>query len=344
MLKKTLLLLSITFVASVIAVGVMQWQRWHAQALPVSETTIIEVESGTPLNRLAERLEAECVIEHAWDLKLLARIQSATASIQAGEYAIEPGMTLAILLDQLVRGAVRLHSLTIVEGMSFRQLQQAVRAHEALRHTLNDDDGYAAAVMAAIGHEGEHPEGRFLPETWHFPRGMTDVEFYRRAADALDTVLQQAWENRAADLPYDDAYDALIMASIIEKETAVPDERNEIAGVFVRRLKRNMRLQTDPTVIYGLGESYTGDIRYRDLRTDTPYNTYTRSGLPPTPIAMPGRASIEAAMHPAEGDTLYFVATEGGRHHFSTTLEEHNRMVRKYQMTRRPLDNDKEDN
>lgn len=340
MLKRILALLLVSMIAAILAGAWMQWQRWHVDPLPLDETSLVEVRPGTSLSRLANRLADDGVIEHAWDLKLLARLDGTAARVQAGEYRIKRGMTLADLLQMMVRGDVVLYSLTIIEGMTFKQLKAAVDARGALEHELSEADG--AAVMAAIGREGGHPEGRFLPETYNFPRGMSDTEFYRRAADALDTVLAAEWENRAPDLPYDESYEALIMASIIEKETAIPDEREEIAGVFVRRLQRGMRLQTDPTVIYGLGDSYTGDIRYRDLRTDTPYNTYTRGGLPPTPIAMPGEASIAAALNPAEGDALYFVATEGGRHHFSATLEEHNRMVRKYQMKRRALDDDPE--
>ena len=340
MLKKLLTLLVLSIAAAAVAYGWMQWQGWHSEPLPLEESVVIQVQPGTALSQLAERLAANGIIESATDLKILARLEDSAARIKAGEYRIEPGTTLAGLLDELVGGDVLLHSLTIIEGMTFRQLQAVVNAHPALAHELDELDG--AGVMAAIGREGLHPEGRFLPETYHFPRGMTDTEFYRRAASELERVLERAWNNRDENLPYDNAYDALIMASIIEKETAVAEEREEIAGVFVRRLKKGMRLQTDPTVIYGLGGDYTGDITYRNLRTDTPYNTYTRGGLPPTPIAMPGEASILAAVQPAEGDALYFVATEDGRHHFSATLEEHNRMVRKYQMRRRPLEDGKD--
>ncbi|MDX1443663.1 MAG: endolytic transglycosylase MltG [Gammaproteobacteria bacterium] len=336
MLKKLVLLLVFSISAALVAYGWMQWHRWHEAPLPIDETTVVQVAPGTALSRLAERLASDGIIESDMDLKILARLEEKAARIQAGEYRVEPGTTLAGLLDMMVSGEVLLHSLTIVEGMNFRELQQRVNAHGALAHELSEADG--AAVMAAIGKPDMHPEGRFLPETYHFPRGLTDTEFYRRAAKALDEILAIEWENREDDLPYDSPYDALIMASIIEKETAIPEERDEIAGVFVRRLEKGMRLQTDPTVIYGLGEDYTGDITYRNLRTDTPYNTYTRGGLPPTPIAMPGVDAIHAAMHPAEGDSLYFVATEGGRHHFSSTLEEHNRMVRKWQSRRKPLD------
>ena len=188
--------------------------------------------------------------------------------------------------------------------------------------------------MARHGHPDEHPEGRFLPETYQFPRGSTDLEFLRRAYLGMEQALAEAWERRAKDLPLDSPYEALILASIVEKETGLASERARIAGVFVRRLKRGMRLQTDPTVIYGLGEGFDGNLRRKDLRTDTAYNTYTRQGLPPTPICLPGLDAIEAVLHPDEGNSLYFVARGDGSHEFSDTLKAHNRAVRKYQLKR----------
>jgi UPF0755 protein len=221
----------------------------------------------------------------------------------------------------------------VVEGWTFQQLLDALRENEAIRQTLTDRDG--AAIMAQLGKPDLHPEGQFAPDTYRFPRGTSDLEFLRRAHNTLQEWLDSAWRERAEDLPYDSAYDALIMASIIEKETGLASEREAIAGVFVRRLKRTMRLQTDPTVIYGMGSAYNGNIRRADLRRDTPYNTYTRHGLPPTPIALPGRESLHAALHPAEGDALYFVAKGDGSHQFSATLEEHLDAVRLYQLRRR---------
>ena len=234
------------------------------------------------------------------------------------------------LLDDLVAGKVIQYALTIPEGLTFRQIMQLLRQQPELRHTLADDS--PAAVMQAIGEPGQSPEGRFYPDTYHFPRGTTDVQFLRRAYRTMAGVLQQEWQARDTGLPYKTPYDALIMASIIEKETAVPAERERIAGVFVRRLEKGMRLQTDPTVIYALGQSYDGNIHRRDLSLDSPYNTYRHAGLPPTPIAAPGRDSIDAALHPAPGEELYFVARGDGSHEFSRTLEEHNRAVARYQL------------
>ena len=207
---------------------------------------------------------------------------------------------------------------------------QAVQKNEVLEHTLAQaDEDY---VMAQLDHKGEMAEGRFFPDTYHFPRGTTDVEFLKRAYDTMVRVMEEEWEVRDGGLPYKSSYEALIMASIIEKETSIPDERYKIAGVFVRRLQQGMMLQTDPTVIYAIGRNFDGDIRNRDLTIDSPFNTYTSKGLPPTPIAAPGRASINAALHPEAGTALYFVAMGDGHHHFSDTLAEHNKAVAKYQL------------
>ncbi len=233
------------------------------------------------------------------------------------------------MLDRIVAGRVIQYPLTIVEGWTFRQLRQALAAHPQLTQTLAGLSD--AEIMARLGRPGAHPEGWFLPDTYHFPKGFTDEAFLRRALTAMEQRLTQVWERRAPDTPLNDPYQALVLASIIEKETGVAAERAEIAGVFARRLRLGMRLQTDPTVIYGLGEAFDGNLRRRDLEADTPYNTYTRPGLPPTPIALPGLAALEAAAQPAAGDALYFVADGQGGHVFSRTLEEHHRAVRRYQ-------------
>ena len=212
-------------------------------------------------------------------------------------------------------------------------MMEAVRHHPKIQQTL---EGLSdAEIMDRLGHPDENPEGRFFPDTYHFPRGTTDVVFLQRAYATMARRLDEAWRQRAPDLPLKTPYQALILASIIEKETGLPEERPAIAGVFIRRLRKGMRLQTDPTVIYGLGESCDGELRRRDLRRDTPYNTYVHKGLTPTPIALPGAGSLRAAVNPAPGDALYFVATGNGGHVFSNTLKEHNRAVRKYQLRRR---------
>lgn len=269
------------------------------------------------------RRAREYFIAYAW-------WQGATAEVKSGEYQIRPAATPRALLAQLVAGRTVRHALTIIEGWTFAELRAAVAAADAIRHTLAGADN--AAVMAAIGAPGQHPEGRFLPDTYFFPRGTTDVAFLRRAYEAMARTLETQWGAREKGLALDSRYEALILASIVEKETAVPEERARVAGVFLRRLRLGMRLQTDPTVIYGL-EEFDGNLRRADLLADGPYNTYTRPGLPPTPIALPGAAAIHASLHPAEGDALYFVARGDGSHAFSATYAEHKKAVHEYQLT-----------
>jgi UPF0755 protein len=304
-------------------------KQLHAP-MTVSARTTLLVQPGTSLTAVSRQLAANGWLSRAWYLSLAGRWQGVATQIKAGEYAIEPGMTPLQLLDNLVQGKVIQYSLTIPEGLTFSQIMQLVETHPELRHTL--PDSRPDTVMRAIGETGQSPEGRFYPDTYHFPRGTTDVQFLRRAYQTMAEVLAHEWQGRDTGLPYKKPYDALIMASIIEKETAIPAERGRIAGVFVRRLQRGMRLQTDPTVIYALGEHYDGNIHKRDLSLNSPYNTYLHAGLPPTPIAAPGRESISAALHPDPGNELYFVARGDGSHHFSSTLQEHNRAVAKYQL------------
>lgn len=309
----------------------MEYRLFTENPLAVPEGGVtVMVEPGSSLAAVAADLRRRGLIDHPRFFVWMARLRGQATAIQAGEYRIGPGLTPPRLLAKMAAGEVVQHGLTLVEGWTFRQMLAAVRGHAELEHTL--DGASAEEVMARIGHPDEHPEGRFLPDTYHFPRGTTDVAFLQRAYRAMEAALAQVWEERAEGLPYEGPYEALIMASIVEKETAVPAERGRIAGVFVRRLEKGMRLQTDPTVIYGLGQEFDGNIRRRDLRRDTPYNTYVHSGLPPTPIAMPSIESIQAALHPAPGDALYFVSKGDGSHHFSATLEEHNRAVRRYQL------------
>ena len=251
--------------------------------------------------------------------------------VKAGQYRLAPGITALSLLDMIVAGKVTRHALTIPEGWTFRQIMVALHDHPHITRVLASAD--PQRVMAEIGYPGYAAEGRFFPDTYHFPAGTTDVDFLRRAFRQMEAVLNEEWALRAAGLPYRSPYQALIMASLVEKETAVADERGRIAGVFVRRLERNMKLQTDPTVIYAMGDSFDGDIRHKDLDIDSPFNTYRHRGLPPAPIAAAGRASIRAALQPEPGEALYFVATgENGRHHFSRTLAEHNKAVARYQL------------
>jgi UPF0755 protein len=307
------------------------FQRYLRQPMELAgRVYTLEVAPGASLTAVARRLAAEGALSHPVVWALYGRLSGAAAQIKAGEYDIASGTTPRTLLQQLVEGRVKLHAVTILEGWTTQEALRAVRSHTAIRHTLVSDDPKEIAL--ALGLPGDHPEGWFFPDTYHFPRGTTDREILTRAHQLMQVRLTEAWEGRQTDLPLKSAYEALILASIVEKETALDRERPQIAGVFIRRLQRGMKLQTDPTVIYGLGEAFDGDLTRRHLERDSPYNTYTRTGLPPTPIAMPGESSLLAAVHPDESDALFFVAsgTEDGSHIFSATLKEHNAALKKY--------------
>ncbi|MCB1823700.1 MAG: endolytic transglycosylase MltG [Candidatus Competibacteraceae bacterium] len=295
---------------------------------------VLDVKPGMGIGAIARELRRRPGLSRPpLYLEAYARLGGLAHRLKTGEYALSPDTTPRDLLERIVAGRVIQYPLTVVEGWTFRQLRRALTAHPKIGQTLreaSDDE-----IMARLGRPGRHPEGWFLPDTYHFPAGFTDEAFLRRALAAMERRLAQAWSGRAADLPLDDPYQALILASIIEKETGVAAERPVIAGVFARRLRKGMLLQTDPTVIYGLGMAFDGNLRRRDLEDDTPYNTYTHKGLPPTPIALPGADALEAAVHPADGDTLYFVADGQGGHVFSKTLNEHNQAVRRHQLRER---------
>ena len=329
-------LLGYTIIAASIGAG-WAWAKYELYLdtpLYVGDRVIYyTVDAGSSVKRIARELSEARVIRQPRFFEWFARLEGQAHRIHSGEYEILGSMTPRDLLADMVSGNVVQYPMTIVEGWSFKQLRSFLAQHDALEHTITDLSD--AEVMAKIGYADEHAEGRFLPDTYHFPRGTKDTEFLKRAYLAMSEVLAEQWQGRDNGLPVKSPYEALILASIIEKETAVPAERPEIAGVFVRRLQKKMRLQTDPTVIYGMGEQYKGNIRRKDLRTDTPYNTYTRHGLPPTPIAMPSAAAIQAALQPKPGKTLYFVSKGNGEHYFSTTLAEHNQAVVKYQLNGR---------
>jgi UPF0755 protein len=288
----------------------------------------ITIEPGSSLAQIADKLAADGVLHEPAVFSLYGHFTGTATRIKAGEFDIVRGSTPIDLIELLVSGNVVQYGFTIVEGWRFSEMLAALREHEAVELTGLSADN----VMDLLERPGVHPEGQFLPDTYHFPRGTTDLAVLARAHAALRSALDTAWQARSSNVAVSTAYEALILASIIEKETGLADERRQISGVFSRRLRRGIRLQADPTVIYGLGESWDGDIRSTDLKTDNPYNTYTRAGLPPTPIALPGRAAIEAAVDPAPGDSLYFVATgePDKSHYFSATLEEHNAAVRRY--------------
>jgi len=309
------------------------YNRFMNTALNINadSTVRIDVTPGRSIKSIANELASTEVIVRPQYLSWVARLSGQARRIQAGEYAVTSGTSYKQFLNMLVEGRVVQYSFTIIEGWNVAQVLQEVKSNQYLKHTL--DSVTATQLMKRLGLPADlHAEGWLFPDTYYFVRGESDVNVLLRAQKAMQKNLNKAWKNRESGLPYDTPYDALIMASIIEKETGKGDERTQIAGVFVRRLRKGMRLQTDPTVIYGIGEKYDGNIRRRDLRKDTPYNTYTRKGLPPTPIAMPGLAAIEAALHPEKGDTLYFVAKGDGSHVFSSTLQQHNEAVIKYQL------------
>jgi len=313
------------------------WQSYNqfvSTPVTLSQNNIeFKIASGSSLTRVANSLAAQGIISDVQLFLYMIKFDDQKASIQAGEYILEAGMTPKDIYKRFVDGKVKQYPFTIVEGWSFKQLIVALGANQHLEHQLANKTHQE--IMISIGHIGEHPEGRFLPDTYHFPAGSTDKLFLKRAYDAMAKVLKNEWENRQTGLPYKTAYEALIMASIVEKETGVAKERKQIAGVFVRRIEKRMRLQTDPTVIYGMGDEYKGNLRKKDLKKDTPYNTYRRRGLPPTPIALPGEAAINAALHPHDDKTLYFVAKGDGSHYFSENIEAHNKAVRKYQIRQR---------
>lgn len=326
------------FIAALVLAGsfgigwlLMDYNQFSNTPLNIdSDGLYLEITAGDTLKKIARRLSQDGVLSHPQYLVGMAKIAGTANDIKIGEYQFKQGTTPGQMLDKIVRGETIQYSATIIEGMNFRELMKSLASNERLTHTLQKLK--PKQVMEKLGYKGEHPEGRFLPDTYYFPRGTSDAEFLQRAYMAMQEFLSREWEHREVGTPLKSAYDALILASIVEKETAVPEERGKIAGVFTRRLVKNMRLQTDPTVIYGLGEKFDGNLRRRDLKQDTPYNTYRIKGLPPTPIAMPGKESIHAAINPEPGDELYFVAKGDGSHVFTSNLDDHNNAVIKYQL------------
>lgn len=293
---------------------------------------VLTVASGSNFTRIVRQLQADGVLDNN-DLLYYVRYKDLANRIRAGEYELVAGTTPLAMLDILLQGRVIEYQVRIGEGWTLREAIQAVQAHPVILQTLNADD--PAALQQAFGSE-RYPEGLVFPDTYNFVRGTTDLDILQRARERMEQTLAAAWTERDSGLPYQSAYDVLIMASIVEKETGQSAEQPEISGVFVRRLQQGMKLQTDPTVIYGIGPSFNGNLTRSDLQTDTPYNTYTRDGLPPTPIALPSRNAIFASVHPAAGTALYFVAKGDGSHYFSSTLDEHNNAVRQYQQGQNP--------
>jgi len=331
--------LCVTLLILLIAAGFLGWQAWGSYqaflAEPIAvgaDEATLEVERGATLRTVATDLTERDWLSGPYGFIAMAYLTGRQNAIKAGEYAVPDRIRPLALLELITSGRSVQFPVTFIEGTTFREAVESIPnagPFEIELAGLTDKQ-----IMARVGIDADHPEGWLFPDTYLFPRGTTDTAILKRAHQRMKQILAQEWTDRSADLPIDTPYEALILASIIEKETAVPKERPAIAGVFVRRLEKGMRLQTDPTVIYGMGEDYDGDIRRRDLREATPYNTYVIDGLPPTPIALPGRAAIHAALHPQEGEALYFVARDDGSHHFSATLDQHNCAVDHYQRNR----------
>lgn len=334
-MKRYLLFLymAVLLIALLAVMALFYLHYWGQSPLPIHEKTVVEVESGSSVYRLSQQLEEKSLVNSALVFRVYGRLRRLNGIIQAGEYELTPGMTPADLYRNLAGGVVVQYRVTLVDGQTLDSFQAALKQEPRLVHTL--DKVNLLELVRQWGSDRPGLEGLFYPDTYVFRRGDTDVSVLQRAYQRMQQQLEDSWVHRAPDLPYRNAYEALIMASIIEKETGVAEERPLIAGVFVNRLQQGMRLQTDPTVIYGMGDRYQGNITKADLQAFSPYNTYVIDGLPPTPIANPGRAAIEAALHPASTRALYFVAKGDGSHHFSVTLEEHEKAVRTYQMKRR---------
>jgi UPF0755 protein len=314
------------------AAGFAWWSYdWlHSQLASIHQPVVYQVPRGAGLRSVARELHRRGILDRPQVWVIAARLMGKAGALKAGEYQLQPGVTPLELLDVLSSGQVILHGVTFVEGSSFRDMLNQLRGHPAIKaDSVNRSHG---DIMRALGKAGVHPEGQFFPDTYRFPRDTPDLDVLKMASDRMTRALADAWLARSPELPLPGPYEALILASIVEKETALDRERPLIAGVFVERLKRGMRLQTDPTVIYGIGESYDGNIRRADLLRDTPYNTYTRSGLPPTPIALPGLESLQAAVQPEMSGKIFFVATgePDGSHYFSATLAEHEAAVKRY--------------
>lgn len=334
-----LLLPALLAVSGVAVLAVLAWRdfrQFSDAPMQLAEAKVIDFARGMSFKEVVRQLRREKVSAGSpfyWNL--LSREMKVASRLQAGEYELQPGLTPRGLIAMMAAGKVMQHHFTIVDGWTFRQLRLALADESGLRQTLPGLDD--ATIAARLDIPDGKPEGWFLPETYAWVKGDSDFLVLQRAHAAMRKALDRLWPARDPDVPLQDSYQALILASIIEKETGIGEERARIAGVFARRLRIGIRLQTDPTVVYGLGEQYDGNIRRIHLETDTPYNTYTRAGLPPTPIALPGLPALEAALHPADGNALYFVAVGdgSGRHAFSATLEEHNRAVARYLIRRR---------
>jgi UPF0755 protein len=309
--------------------GAWAFLRWADTALDLDKTMEFTIKPGSTIRSAARQISDAGIPVQPVLFEALARVSGKAGSLKAGSFEVLSQETPRDILKKVVEGRFTMANLSVIEGWNFKQMRNAIDAHPAIKHdTLGLTN---KELLAKIGSKYSNPEGLFFPDTYLFAKNSSDVQVYQQAHQAMITRLDEAWKKREDNLPYKDAYQALIMASIVEKETGQASERGLIAAVFVNRLRAGMLLQTDPTVIYGMGEKYQGTIHKRDLLNDTPYNTYTRAGLPPTPIALAGLASLNAALNPERSDAYYFVARGNGTSEFSNSLEQHNRAVNKYQ-------------
>ena len=320
----------------------MDYQSTLHQPVLLDKAVYIEIEKGDSLNRIVDKLVAQKLDLKPFWFKVIVVQEQALKKLKTGEYELTSGLTVPKLIELFVQGKTKQHAITFPEGWSFKEIRHEIEKNPNLEHTLDGVD-FESVVTKIAGADlsaqkqllVQSPEGLFFPDTYFFEKHTSDVSLLKRAYDKMQGVLQQEWLNKAEGLPFKTPYEALILASIVEKETAAVAERPLIAGVFIRRLEQNMLLQTDPTVIYGMGESYQGDIKSKDLTTATPYNTYIITGLPPTPIAMPGRDALYAVLHPEKGNNLYFVARGDGTHVFSATLKDHTSAVDSFQRNKK---------
>lgn len=323
-----ILIISLAFF--ILSAGVFRYYRAVHQVLPIKASFVLEIKPGESVITLASQLHEQGVLPSPSRLVWAARLTGKTRRLQAGEYAIEPGVTVMQLLDQMVAGQVIYRRFTIIAGWSFHQLRMALNSNPYLKHRLSALPD--SEVMKQLGHPDASPEGQFYPETYTFRKGLSDAGLLEQAYQLMQAQLREEWEKRDKTVPYQTMYEALILASIVEKETGIDQERPLIARVILNRLKQGMRLQVDPTVIYALGWRFNGNLTRVNLQVDSPYNTYRYRGLPPTAIALPSAQSVEAALHPASGDYLYFVAKGDGTHAFSSGLQEHQQAVKRYQL------------
>lgn len=325
-MKKWLIRLMIIFIPSLVWII-----HFLVTPLNINKADLaIEIEPGSSLKAIAFQLVDEKILNEPWRFIILAKALDQSKKLRPGNYNLNPNITPYQLLKSFVEGRATEGSITFIEGQDFQSMLEKIKANDSIKKTMKPYD--TKAIAAAVGIPYESVEGQFFPDTYYFSRNTSDIEILKRAYKAMQKKLNYEWARRAAELPYKNSYEALTMASIIEKETGKSIEANLISGVFIHRLSIKMKLQSDPTVIYGIGKKFNGDITKKDLLTDTPYNTYTRHGLPPTPITMPGLISIRAALHPTKTDALYFVGKGDGSHYFSVNLNEHNSAVRKYQI------------